>query len=469
MNIETIEVDAAQWPRPRKANECIIDPKRFYFRRQLFDEFWRDGDLAMLFGAPGTGKSVLAVQIADALARGKPLDGFRMPTGRRKVLYVDLVLQDLQFQSRYSYLPPNTWYAKTYKFAENLHRDRPPSIDELVGWLGKTVREEGFQVVIIDDLSAVKRTHDGIRETLALMRELKRLRDELGVSILAIAASDEPGWKKMVSEHDLKRSRVLSGVADSVFAIGRTGNEGDDLRCIIQTRSRNSSILWKEHNAPTAQITRLENGMLGFRFDDRFAPRMDPETRRLICRIRSMREAGSTYRAIAEELGISKSQAARLYKRWTPAMDRGLRNADCGSKTGDPNNAAISEPNDPVADPRSAIPDPQLEEWEEADLAKPVWLEAEQPSDKPPEPFPQEPEIETPPKPRTIYDLKRGIDDYGREIYIENDYHDGRPGLWYYFDRQGKCVRNRRDGYGIFVNHLKEPPSLSVNEAIASP
>ena len=36
----------------------------------LFDCFWRTGELALCFGEPGIGMSVLAVQLADGLARG---------------------------------------------------------------------------------------------------------------------------------------------------------------------------------------------------------------------------------------------------------------------------------------------------------------------------------------------------------------------------------------------------------------
>jgi len=70
----------------------------------LFDEFWREGELAMMFGASGTGKSILAVQIGEALARGRALDGFRMPrTRRQKVLYVDLDTSAKRFRTRYSH------------------------------------------------------------------------------------------------------------------------------------------------------------------------------------------------------------------------------------------------------------------------------------------------------------------------------------------------------------------------------
>ena len=52
----------------RRANDAFaggVTPPR-----PLFGEFWREGELALLFGAAGTGKSLLAVQLAESLARG---------------------------------------------------------------------------------------------------------------------------------------------------------------------------------------------------------------------------------------------------------------------------------------------------------------------------------------------------------------------------------------------------------------
>lgn len=302
---------------PRKANECFTGPKRSIEARPMFDEFWRKGELALMFGAAGTGKSVLAVQIADALARGKPLAGFRMPTSREKVLYVDLNLRDSQFKSRYSIAGKEP---KRYKFAERLYRDRPPANADLVDWLREMVKANGFSAVVIDDLSAVKTSHDGTTETLKIMRRLRQLGDGLDISILVLAESDEPGRKGLVSTTDLGRSRVLCGVADSVFAIGSQMNKTYD-RYIIQRRSRGAAMFWTERNGPVARIERLESGMLGFVFDGRFEAKMDDAEVQLIRRIRSMYDAGRTFRGIAETLDISKTRVYRLYRKWTPAME----------------------------------------------------------------------------------------------------------------------------------------------------
>ena len=146
-------------PRPRKVNECFIERASFAGFQQVFDEFWREGELALLFGASGTGKSILAVQIAEALARGRNLEGFRMPTGRRKVLYVDLAHSDAQFHARYA-APAGKNSMRTrmsachYRFAENLYRDRPPTTDKLAERLSGMIKSGGFRVVIIDDLAA---------------------------------------------------------------------------------------------------------------------------------------------------------------------------------------------------------------------------------------------------------------------------------------------------------------------------
>src|SRR4051794_7112769 len=86
----------------RKANECIMAAKRLGAPDKLFDGFWHEGELALLIGPQGTGKSILMVQVVEAIARGRGIDGFEMTDRRHKVLYVDLRLSERQFGRRYS-------------------------------------------------------------------------------------------------------------------------------------------------------------------------------------------------------------------------------------------------------------------------------------------------------------------------------------------------------------------------------
>src|ERR1700742_2477116 len=50
--------------------ERVPDPK------MLFGEFWRQGELCILFADTNAGKSVLAVQIGDSISRGRAVGPF---------------------------------------------------------------------------------------------------------------------------------------------------------------------------------------------------------------------------------------------------------------------------------------------------------------------------------------------------------------------------------------------------------
>jgi len=489
--------------KPRKANECLAEAKRSRPRVRLFDEFWREGELALLFGAAGTGKSVLAMQIADALARGAPLLGFDMPRRWRKVLYVDLRLSDAQFLARYGRSGdtpvPNAacsvtvsnaetasvrTRASSLRFAENLYRERPGGEDDPFEWIRATVAANGFRVVVIDDISAIKRTCDGVRETLLLMRNLKRLCRDTGVSILVISGAEVPsdGWE---SEADLKRSRIMCSVADSVFSLGRK-RMPEGARRLMQTRTSGAELVWNHKNAPEGNIKKLETGMLGFEFDDRFSEAIDDHLRELIMCVDEMRERGESYRKIEEVYGISKSYAHSLHKKWGP-LARRLREEEAEEKRKMQNaECKISEEDEDE--------DGYEDEWDEAGFDKPVWLEEEctmqdaectmsvppavagglspdnaQPpttstplGDAPagtPHAVGTDPGVAEPDR-RSIYDLEVGRDSYGRTIYVESRTNAGRPTVWYQIDRQGTPRRFKRGTFGIQVEHLNSGPFL---------
>ncbi len=359
---------------------------------------------------------------------------------------------------------------KACKFAENLYRSRPPANDELCEWLAGQIGEHGFNVVIVDDLTALKKTHDGVREMLAAMRKLKKLCDEMRVSVLAITGSEEPCSAKAVSESDLKRSSVLCGVADSVFAIGR-GRA--DWRYVIQTRSRNAPVQWTVHNAPSAQIARAENGWPGFAFDERFAAPIDPQTRDAICRVRAMRQAGKTWRAISAELGIPKTRAVRLFQKWTPEMGEEEFVAEYAEPSATEaelaKDQASSPPYEGGVDARvfceqtgwfsQAGDDPALDNVESASSGREP---PRQPKRLPPLLRKEGSRSRSPDPPRpygpnrvSVYDLKRGFTRDGEEIFIEIEEEDTRrPKVWYKFDRKGTKFKSVRDSLGITSTRL---------------
>jgi KaiC/GvpD/RAD55 family RecA-like ATPase len=480
-------------PPPRKVNECIAAIKNLSPPEPLFDEFWREGELALLFGASGIGKSILAVQIADALARGRAIEGFMMRRGRQKVLYVDLELSDKQFITRYSTFENGD--ASTYKFSDNFHRDRPPSLDKLAGWLRGIIVQRGIRVVIIDSLAALKTTADGTRETLELMRELRRITHEFDISILVVTDAAEPARTSLPSERDLGRSRILCSPADSVFAIGTDPKRADE-KCVHQTRVRNSPIIWNASNAPRCRIRRNDTGLLAFEFDERFRNGADIEKRELIRRIKTMHDDGEmSFRAIADELGSSRSTCERLYKKWTPSMeprpsrlfddddevDAALANKDEVDNSVFP---GCDEYDEALADPRFAGLDERTDDaarhlrrelynlrlarddakyiYETTGTTPPLDSKSSDRVNKPTDASDTTDEqlddtLDEPENPFTFLGvpLTLHLDRYGTEMWVETTDSLGRPIVWYQLSKQGRCRRYERRLFGVFVTEVK--------------
>ncbi len=427
------------WVPPRKANECGAGISGAGPRELLFDEFWREGELAMMFGPAGAGKSLLAVQLGDTIARGRDIEGFRMEAGRRKVLYVDLALGDAQFFSRYSRSRKSL-----HRFSENFYRGRPQSANDLCDWVEAAVAEGGFRVVIIDDLGAVKSTHDGTRETLPVMRRLKRLTEETGVSVLVLACSETAARERIVSERDLWRSRVLCTAADSVFAIGpkRGGKAGE--RYIIQTRSRNALQFSAPNSAPPARIGETESGMIGLVFEGPSAADMDAITQNHIRFVKAGRDHGMTFKAIAKELKIPKTRAVRLLKLWTPALGELDFIDDDYDDEEDYENYDYDCDHVDCDDPDC----PNLRWGAQAGAQDPDAAAAQNAAPSSAEP------ILAGPQRLTVYDLKHGTDAYGRPIYIAKQDERGKPTVWYQFQDGTKLRYRRTFNGGINIDRL---------------
>jgi len=158
---------------------------------------------------------------------------------------------------------------------------------------------------------------------------------------------------------------------------------------------------------------------------------MDPERRRIICRVKRMRDEGRTYRGIGDELGFSHTWARKLCRQWTPAL---------GSLDEDEWNRFEDEQDDAPEEDRYGFFD-GLGDPDEDNVVGDV-----------PEPIDHPPPACGPER-VSIRDLDRAWDAHGKEIFIERRDRGG-PSVWYWFDRSGNAIRKRRSLFGIRQQNL---------------
>ncbi len=68
------------------ANRWLKDAGQRPAPKMLFGEFWFEGEICILFADTNVGKSILAVQIADALSRGNRIDGIPLEASEGDLL-----------------------------------------------------------------------------------------------------------------------------------------------------------------------------------------------------------------------------------------------------------------------------------------------------------------------------------------------------------------------------------------------
>lgn len=234
-------------------------------KAELFGPMWRTGELALLFGDTGSGKSILAVQIAESIARGILIEPFRNPHSairNRDVLYLDLDHSDEQFDERYSCSSPLLGKPPVrYRFSPKLRRAGFGDIvipgifnGDFARYfrhsLDVTLGSEDANIIIVDNLTWLDPTARSSSAYIRLLRMLKLQCARTGTSILVLANSKPRRTSRVITPErlnafrgieldDIACGRQIGEIADSVFAIGRS-TFLPDVRYVKLLKSSNS-------------------------------------------------------------------------------------------------------------------------------------------------------------------------------------------------------------------------------------
>tara|TARA_R110001583_G_scaffold44966_2_gene142202 strand:- start:13038 stop:14078 length:1041 start_codon:yes stop_codon:yes gene_type:complete len=252
------------------ANEWLEIGSKILNPEQIFGNILHEGEVGILFSNTGKGKSILAVQLADAISNGKPILGLN--SKKNKVIYFDFELSTKAFQQRYS-----TDNSTLHKFSdefirveidrnENLENDKKSFEQLIIESIEDHVSTSKAGVIIIDNLSFISASNEKTHEALALMKLVLALSRKDKLSILLIAHTPKRDIYTPLQLEDLAGSKALSNFVDVCFCIGES-IQGNDIRYIKQLKNRNYPIEFGADNVINCQITK-DNSFLKFDFLD---------------------------------------------------------------------------------------------------------------------------------------------------------------------------------------------------------
>ncbi len=311
--------------RCQSVNDVLRDAENQPIPKMLFSECWFEGEISFLFSDTNLGKSILAVQIAQAIASGEPIKGFKMEARPQPVVLVDFELSDKQFQNRYS-----DNYKDNFNFPDQFYRakfdpdsfDIEGKIEDLVFQdIARILNEKKAEILIIDNLTWLRTETEKARDALPLMKQLKRIQKEQNLSILILGHSPKNSGITPISTNDLSGSKHLMNFCDSAFALGRSHLDSK-LRYLKQVKIRSCDFVFDAGNVCVMRIDKIEPNFTGFEVvgyqpeSKHLKPPKEVEDQITNQKIYEMHESGKSNREIAKELGTNHTKVARVLKSY---------------------------------------------------------------------------------------------------------------------------------------------------------
>ena len=314
--------------RATSANNWIEEVKDLPTPKMLFSEFWVENEICILFADTNVGKTILAVQIANSISKGIPIEGFKMEAEKQKVIYFDFELSAKQFQLRYTCqdcLNDN----KYYQFDENFIRAEieqdyeynfgKDKVDAIIKQVEICAFENDAKIIIIDNITYINDDVETAKFAAPLMKSLKALKKKHGWSILVVAHTPKRDLTKALSINDLAGSKQLANFTDSCFAINKSSKE-EELRYIKQLKVRSSALLYGDDNIVECNLIKksniLEFEYKGFGIEQaHLKERTLEEKEQRFVEAQSYKDEGWTNVKIAKHFNVSEGAVRKWFNK----------------------------------------------------------------------------------------------------------------------------------------------------------
>jgi predicted ATP-dependent serine protease len=246
------------------ANETIEAAKVQKNPKKLWKEFWIENEVCCLFADANVGKSILAVQISNAIAEKLGKD--------ETVLYYDFELSKKQFELRYT----DEKNKNTFKFNDKFIRveldadkvkdyceSTKANFDEvIISAIEANINKYNSKVIIVDNLSWLVNMKDTATTAGLLMKNLCTIKKKYGISILVLSHTPKRNLGSPLTQNSLSGSKKLTNFFDAMFAVVMSLKD-PSLRYIKQIKVRTGEF---KYGADHVEICKIDKrgSFLGF-------------------------------------------------------------------------------------------------------------------------------------------------------------------------------------------------------------
>lgn len=246
------------------ANETIEKAKEQKNPKKLWKEFWIENEVCCLFADANVGKSILAVQMSNAIAEKLAKN--------ETILYYDFELSKKQFELRYT----DEKNKSTFKFNDKFIRveldtdkvreycdaSKQSFDDVIIGGIEANINKYNSKVIIVDNLSWLVNMKDTATTAGKLMKNLCTLKKKYGISILVLSHTPKRNLGTPLTQNSLSGSKKLTNFFDAMFAVGMSIKD-PTIRYIKQIKVRTGEFKYGEDHVELCKIEK-SGSFLGF-------------------------------------------------------------------------------------------------------------------------------------------------------------------------------------------------------------
>lgn len=237
----------------KKANDWVNDALNRPDPQMFFHNLIVQYENTVLFAQSNVGKTILAVQIATAIA------------AYYKVLYIDLELSDKQFQMRYT----DTDAGVQFIFPDNFIRAEidPEQLtgadleQEILDSIEEAAKQ-GVKFIFLDNLTFACSQAEKAADASQFMLKIIRLKKKYGLTTVVVSHTPKIHGYQPITQYDLSGSAKLISFFDAGIAVARSAKD-NNLRYVKQVKVRTGEFVYDADNVMIFDVEKT-NGCLQY-------------------------------------------------------------------------------------------------------------------------------------------------------------------------------------------------------------